>query len=383
MPSRVRSKREQREALTRRLRADGLSWAQVAARVQAAEHVSKRVAMRLAHGWTQWEVARRWNDHWPADGGGAGITDQVISYWETWPQSGREPTVRTLCRLALIYGCGVADLIDEENYTGPRDPHHAGGEPLPGAAGAGGLTQPPEDDTGMHAGVARDDPAPGAGGPAAAGELVPPPVVQVTATGQRVPLRAEVTTVGRGAAVGIRLDEASVSVLHAELVCRGPYVYVADLGLSANGTLVNGRPVTRRLLASGDVLYFGAATAVITGITAEALPAGERLQRPAVPELTRREADVLTALCRPALGHEAFTPPATSAEIAAALVVTEAAVKQHLLRLYAKLRIPEGTNRRTRLANTAITTGLAALPARAATASPGSPPRRAPGDEAA
>jgi DNA-binding NarL/FixJ family response regulator len=160
-------------------------------------------------------------------------------------------------------------------------------------------------------------------------------------------------------------------------------VDVADLGLSANGTLVNGRPVTRRLLASGDVLYFGAATAVITGITAEALPAGERLQRPAVPELTRREADVLTALCRPALGHEAFTPPATSAEIAAALVVTEAAVKQHLLRLYAKLRIPEGTNRRTRLANTAITTGLAALPARAATASPGSPPRRAPGDEAA
>ncbi len=43
--------------------------------------------------------------------------------------SGREPSVRTLCRLALIYQCGVADLIDEENYTGPRDAHHAGDEP--------------------------------------------------------------------------------------------------------------------------------------------------------------------------------------------------------------------------------------------------------------
>jgi hypothetical protein len=49
--------------------------------------------MRLAHGWTQWEMARRWNERWPAEDGGAGISDQVISYWETWPQSGREPSV--------------------------------------------------------------------------------------------------------------------------------------------------------------------------------------------------------------------------------------------------------------------------------------------------
>jgi hypothetical protein len=39
-------------------------------------------------------------------------------------------------------------------------------------------------------------------------------------------------------------------------------------------------------------------------------------------------------------------------------VVTEAAVKQHLLRLYQKFRIPEGANRRVRLANEVVALGL-------------------------
>ena len=78
------------------------------------------------------------------------------------------------------------------------------------------------------------------------------------------------------------------------------------------------------------------------------------LRRSPSPELTRRELDVLTSLCRPALSDEAFVAPATAREIAADLVVTEAAVKQHLLRLYQKFRIPEGTNRRVRLANEVV-----------------------------
>ncbi|MGH3287031.1 MAG: hypothetical protein ACRDPD_20500, partial [Streptosporangiaceae bacterium] len=45
-------------------------------------------------------------------------------------------------------------------------------------------------------------------------------------------------------------------------------------------------------------------------------------------------------------------------EIATDLVVTEAAVKQHLLRLYQKFRVPEGPNRRTRLANEVVALGL-------------------------
>jgi hypothetical protein len=184
------------------------------------------------------------------------------------------------------------------------------------------------------------------------------PFLRVEDSGEVIPLRGEVTTVGRGRGVDIRLDDPSVSRLHAELVRRGPYVYVVDLGLSRNGTRVNGRPVARRVLDEGDVLTFGAARCRIGGIPQEDLAEEAELRRTAVPELTRRELDVLTSLCRPALSDEAFAMPATAHEIAADLVVTEAAVKQHLLRLYQKFRVPEGPNRRTRLANEVVALGL-------------------------
>jgi len=184
------------------------------------------------------------------------------------------------------------------------------------------------------------------------------PHIQVASTGAQVALQPELTTVGRGKHVDVRLTDPSVSLLHAEIVRRGPYVYVMDLGLSRNGTRVNGRLVARRMLADGDALTFGSARCRIMGIdTGESFHA-EHL-RSAAPELTRRELDVIASLCRPALTEEAFVTPATAREIAADLVVTEAAVKQHLLRLYTKLKIAEGPNRRIRLANEVIALGLA------------------------
>jgi hypothetical protein len=184
------------------------------------------------------------------------------------------------------------------------------------------------------------------------------PFIRVEDTGAIVSLTGEVTTVGRGLSVDVRLEDPSVSLLHAEIVRRGPYAYVADLGLSRNGTRVNGRPVGRRVLEDSDVIAFGAARCRVGGLPREVLPAESELRRPAVPELTRRELDVLTALCRPALSDDAFVAPATAREIAANLVVTEAAVKQHLLRLYQKFRIPGGLNRRIRLANEVVALGL-------------------------
>ena len=80
-----------------------------------------------------------------------------------------------------------------------------------------------------------------------------------------------------------------------------------------------------------------------------------------VPELTRRERDVLVALCGPALAADVFTEPASVREIAEVLVVTEAAVKQHLLHLYDKFGIAEsGERRRVRLAREAIRRGALA-----------------------
>lgn len=186
------------------------------------------------------------------------------------------------------------------------------------------------------------------------------PYVRVEETGTVFELEKDVTTVGRGEGVDIALPDPSVSRLHAELIRRGPHVYIADLGLSSNGTRVNGRPIGRRVLADGDVLSFGAARARIGGLaeSESAAPDTLEMRRVSAPDLTRREAEVLQALCRPALNHEAFVAPATAKEIADELVVTEAAVKQHLLRLYSKFRIAEGGNRRGRLANEVVALGV-------------------------
>jgi DNA-binding CsgD family transcriptional regulator len=185
------------------------------------------------------------------------------------------------------------------------------------------------------------------------------PHLRLEETGEVFELRDDVTTVGRGGGVDISLEDPSVSRLHAEIVRRGDHVYVSDLGLSVNGTRVNGRPVGRRVLIDGDVLSFGVARTRVSGIPAQ--PDTDdtvELRRISAPDLTRREVEVLTALCRPALQQDAFVAPATAKDIADELVVTEAAVKQHLLRLYQKFRIAEGVNRRARLANEVISAGV-------------------------
>src|ERR1700760_2199291 len=188
--------------------------------------------------------------------------------------------------------------------------------------------------------------------------MVDTPYIRVEESGELVSLADDVTTIGRGQSVHVRLDDPSVSLLHAEIVRRGPYAYVVDLGLSRSGTRVSGRPVARRVLEDGDVVAFGAARCRVGGLAREDIPTESELRRPTVPELTRRELDVLAALCRPALSDDAFVAPATAREIAADLVVTEAAVKQHLLRLYQKFRIAGGLNRRIRLANEVVALGL-------------------------
>jgi hypothetical protein len=186
------------------------------------------------------------------------------------------------------------------------------------------------------------------------------PYLRIEDTGAVIELSVDVTTIGRATGVDIRLEDPSVSRLHAELIRRGSFVYVSDLGLSANGTRVNGRPVGRRVLADGDVLTFGMARCRVGGLAcAEELSDDTvSVRRVVAPDLTRREVEVLTALCRPALQEDAFVTPATAREIGEELVVTEAAVKQHLLRLYQKFRIPEGINRRARLANEIISAGI-------------------------
>src|SRR5205085_8698581 len=117
--------------------------------------------------------------------------------------------------------------------------------------------------------------------------------IRIEDTGEVVPLHADVTTVGRGRSVDIQLRDPSVSKLHAEIICRGSYFYVADLGLSRNGTRVNGRPAARRVIEDGDVLSFGSARCRVCGVAREDIASEVALRRQAAPELTRREFDVL------------------------------------------------------------------------------------------
>ena len=51
---------------------------------------------------------------------------------------------------------------------------------------------------------------------------------------------------------------------------------------------------------------------------------------------------MLVALCRPLLARDMFTEPASTRAIADELVITQAAVKQHLANLYDKFGVAAG-----------------------------------------
>jgi predicted component of type VI protein secretion system len=173
-----------------------------------------------------------------------------------------------------------------------------------------------------------------------------------------VSLEAGRLTLGTDPANDLALPaDPTLSRLHAVLERFEAGWCVRDLD-SRNGTFVNGRRIWgERPLRPGDELRVGAIRLVYRGD--EPAGAGTQASEPA-PELTRREREVLLVLCRTVLDGAAFTEPASIREIAEALVVTEAAVKQHLAHLYDKFGISGGgERRRVRLANEALRRGVA------------------------
>ena len=117
MAERFRSRREVVTRLRTELRAQGATYREIARVIAARMRVNSRVAFRYAHGLTQQQVADRWNELWPS--AEQPMTAKQISYWETWPSpTGRAPSPETLNRLARIYLCRAADLLDGEDYSG-------------------------------------------------------------------------------------------------------------------------------------------------------------------------------------------------------------------------------------------------------------------------
>ena len=177
----------------------------------------------------------------------------------------------------------------------------------------------------------------------------------------RFQLHADRTTVGQAAENDISLTEdPTASHLHAILERFPAGWCVTDLG-SSNGTWVNGERIwSSRRLRHGDEIRIGQSRLIFrdpvnaTGAQTE----GED----APPSLTKRERDVLMALCRPLLDRDMFTEPASTRLIADEMVITQAAVKQHLANLYDKFGVPSSdSNRRARLANEALRRGAVSL----------------------
>jgi DNA-binding CsgD family transcriptional regulator len=170
----------------------------------------------------------------------------------------------------------------------------------------------------------------------------------VVLTGERLTLGSEASN---DLAIGA---DRTVSRLHAVFIKYPTGWSVRDLA-SRNGTFVNAQRIWHeRALRDGDEVRVGAARLIYrVGEPGESSPSTEAAA--AVPDLTRRERDVLVQLCRPMLEGNPFIEPASAREIAEALVVTEGAVKQHLLNLYHKFGISgERERRRLRLANEAV-----------------------------
>jgi hypothetical protein len=167
-------------------------------------------------------------------------------------------------------------------------------------------------------------------------------------------LDSERMTVGTLDSNDIVVGGDGVSRVHAVFERFGDTWCVRDLG-SRNGTFVNGaRIIGEHALHSGDDIVLGRLRLLF-----RAPARGKETAAIAqAPRVTPRERDVLVALCRPLLTGDAFTEPASIRAIAAELVVSEAAVKQHLSRLYDKFDMAaHGERRRVQLANAAVARG--------------------------
>jgi hypothetical protein len=98
------------------------------------------------------------------------------------------------------------------------------------------------------------------------GKVAPPPIrpgrstvthaLVVDGPGTRHELSHGRNVIGRGTEADIRLPDTGVSRKHVDVVLESGVATAEDLG-STNGTLVNGRRITRQPLDDGDVIRIG------------------------------------------------------------------------------------------------------------------------------
>jgi predicted component of type VI protein secretion system len=175
-----------------------------------------------------------------------------------------------------------------------------------------------------------------------------------------VPLSGERTLVGRSPEADVRLDDEAVSWNHLEVEKRGEVLLATDLD-SRNGTLLNGERLERpRRLRDGDTLIVGGHRLEVA--IGPATPVGRTVPSTAPSvELSEEERATATALVAPYRSEGAFAGrPATRAEIAEALHVSERTAQRRLDALAAKLGVAgeAGRDRPRQIAARVIELGL-------------------------
>ncbi|MEJ2452433.1 MAG: FHA domain-containing protein [Gammaproteobacteria bacterium] len=81
-------------------------------------------------------------------------------------------------------------------------------------------------------------------------------------------LTRNLMTIGRKLDNDIRLEDTTVSSVHARLLCKPSGLYIEDCD-STNGTLVNGLPVQSKKLMNGDIVVIGKYTLNVDQVESE------------------------------------------------------------------------------------------------------------------
>jgi predicted component of type VI protein secretion system len=153
------------------------------------------------------------------------------------------------------------------------------------------------------------------------------------------PLAAGRIVIGRDPEADVCIDDEAVSWNHLEIESRGGVLIAADLD-SRNGTALNGEPLDRpRRLRDGDTLTVSGHRLEVSDPEPGRGGATVAAAAPAVG-LSEEERATAAALVAPYRREGAFAGrPATRAEIAVALHVSERTAQRRLDALAAKLDV--------------------------------------------
>jgi pSer/pThr/pTyr-binding forkhead associated (FHA) protein len=160
-----------------------------------------------------------------------------------------------------------------------------------------------------------------------------------------VPLGGERTVVGRDPEADIHIEDEAVSWNHLVIESRGGVLMATDLD-SRNGTAINGEPLDRpRRLRDGDVLTIAAYRLEVSDPVAGRAGGTVAVSEPSAA-LSEEERATAAALVAPYRSEGAFAGrPATRAELAEALHVSERTAQRRLDALAAKLDVPGDAGR--------------------------------------